>query len=133
KQHHQLGPQRDHHRVRSGPNTFQKSIATILVTVTNLGDFAETVQITVTATNTTTYTIASSVTKSIPLGGSVTFSFSWNTTSVPLGRYVITASYPRFTGQSFLASGGDTMQFKVLTILPPFKTGHCHNLRDCPT
>ncbi len=119
--------------VRSGPNTFQKSVATILVTVTNLGDFAETVQITVTATNTTTYTIASSVTKSIPLGGSVTFSFSWNTTSVPLGRYVITASYPRFTGQSFLASGGDTMQFKVLTILPPFKTGHCHNLRDCPT
>src|SRR5437764_695601 len=62
----------------------------------------------------------------------VTFTFSWSTTSIPLGRYVVTVSYPRLAGQSLLASGGDQLQFKVLTILPPFKTGGCHNHRDCP-
>jgi hypothetical protein len=48
------------------------------------------------------------------------------------GRYVITASYPRLTGQSLLASGGDQLQLKVLTLLPPFKPGACQNLRNCP-
>jgi len=122
--------------IQSGPYAFQKNFATVLVQITNLGDFFETIQLTITATNLTSYTIASSVTKTIPLGSTtmttVTFTFSWNTTSVPQGRYVITVSYPRLTGQSLLASGGDQLQFRVLTILPPIKTGACHNHRDCP-
>jgi len=122
--------------IQSGPYAFQKNFATVLVQVTNLGDYFETIQLTITATNLTTYTIASSVTETIPLGSTtmttVTFTFSWSTTSIPLGRYVVTVSYPRLAGQSLLASGGDQLQFKVLTILPPFKTGGCHNHRDCP-
>jgi len=123
--------------IQAGPYAFQNNFATVLVQITNLGDFFETIQVTVTATNLTSYTIASAVTKTIPLGSTtmttVTFTFSWNTASVPLGRYVVTVSYPRLTGQSLLASGGDTLQFKVLTILPPIKIGGCHNIsHNCP-
>jgi hypothetical protein len=120
-------------QVQSGPYVFQKTSATVLVTVTNLGDFSENILLTITATNLTSYTIAISVSKTLPIGSTQIFSFGWNTTGIPQGRYVITVTYPRLTGQSLLASGGDTLQFKVLTILPPIKIGGCHNFRDCPT
>jgi len=121
-------------RIQSGPYVFQKTFATVLVTVSNIGDFAETIQLTITAVNLTSYTIVSSVSKSVPVGSTLIFSFGWNTTSIPQGRYVITASYPRLTGQSLLSSGGDTLQFKILTILPPIKVGGCHNIsHNCPS
>src|SRR5207245_2633307 len=75
--------------------------------------------------NLTTYTIASAVSENVPAGSSVTFAFSWNIGSAPLGRYVITASYPRLTGQSLLASGGAQLQFRVITLVPPIKVGAC--------
>ena len=119
-------------QVRSGPYAFQKNYATVLVTVSNQGDYYETIQLTITAANLTTYTIASAVSENVPAGSSVTFAFSWNIGSAPLGRYVITASYPRLTGQSLLASGGDQLQFRVLTLIPPIKVGACHTHIDCP-
>ena len=119
-------------QVRSGPYAFQKNYATVLVTVSNQGDYYETIQLTITAANLTTYTIASAVSENVPAGSSVTFAFSWNIGSAPLGRYVITASYPRLTGQSLLASGGDQLQFRVLTLVPPIKVGACHTHMDCP-
>ncbi len=120
-------------QVQTGPYAFQNSVATIAVTVSNLGDYSETIMLTLTAANLTSYTIASAVAENIPVGASATFLFAWNTTSVPLGQYTLTASYPSIAGQSLLASGGDTLQFKSLTILPPI-TGiaSCHNLRSCP-
>jgi hypothetical protein len=117
-------------QIQAGPTVFQNSGTTILVTVTNVGDFAETIQVTVTAG---THTIASAVAKSVPLGATITFTFAWNTTSIPTGQYVITASYPRLTGQSLLASGGDQLQYKYLTLLPPFTHGGCHGFHNCPT
>jgi hypothetical protein len=36
------------------------------------------------------------------------------------------------TGQSLLASGGDQLQLRVLTLLPPFSGPVCHNFQNCP-
>jgi hypothetical protein len=123
-------------QVQSGPYAFQNNFATVQVSITNYGDFFETIQLTITATNLTSLTVASSVTEIIPIGATTTttvsFTFSWNTTSVSPGRYVITASYPRLTGQSLLASGGDQLQLRVLTLLPPFSGPVCHNFQNCP-
>jgi hypothetical protein len=123
-------------QVLSGPYAFANNFATVQVSLTNLGDFFETIQLTITATNLTSLTVASSITEIIPIGATTTttvsFTFSWNTTSVSPGRYIITASYPRLTGQSLLASGGDQLQLRVLTLLPPFKPGTCYNFRNCP-
>ncbi len=119
-------------QVQPTPYVFQETIATILVTVSNVGDFSETILVTITAANLTTYTIASGVSKTVPAGSTTTFSFTWNTTLVQLGKYTVTVTYPRLTGQSILASGGNTMQYKSLTLLPPFEGPACHGLRNCP-
>jgi hypothetical protein len=120
-------------QVQSGPIAFQNNFATVLVTVSNPGDYSETVQVTITAVNLTSYTIASAVTETVPAGSTISFAFGWSTTAVPLGTYLITVSYPRLSGQSFLASGGDSAQYKYLTILPPIKSPGCKfMLRNCP-
>src|SRR2546428_387885 len=119
-------------QIQSGPYAFQKNYATVLVTLSNQGDYYETIQLTITAANLTSYTIASAVSENVPAGSTVTLGFSWNIGSAPLGRYVITVSYPRLTGQSLLASGGDQLQFRVLTLVPPIKVGACHTHSDCP-
>ena len=119
-------------QIQAGPSAFQKGAATVLATVSNLGDFSETISLTITATNVTSYTVASAVAENVPAGATVTFMFAWNTTAIPLGSYTVTVSFPRLTGQTVLASGGDTLQLKSLTVLPPTKPGVCRNFRDCP-
>jgi hypothetical protein len=119
-------------QVQSGPYAFQNNFATVLVIASNQGDYAETIQLTITTANLASYTIASGVAENIPAGATIGFTFGWNTTLVPLGRYVVTVSYPRLTGQSLLASLGDSMQYKYLTLLPPIQVQGCRNLRSCP-
>lgn len=122
-------------QIQSGPYAFQNNVATVAVTVTNIGDFSETIQVTVKATNSTSFTFASAIAESVPAGARATFLFAWNTTSVPLGQYTITASYPRISGQSLLSSGGNSLQYKSLTILPAIRSvPTCGFMpRNCPT
>jgi len=69
----------------------QSAVVLIRVTVVNLGDFAETPILTMTATNTTNYSLGTQPV-SLPVGGSAVVSFSWNTTSVRPARYGFSAN-----------------------------------------
>lgn len=119
-------------QVLAGPSAFQKGTGTIIVTVSNIGDFAESISLTVTATNLTAYTVVSAVAENVPVGASATFIFAWNTTSIPLGRYTVTASYPRITGQTLLASAGNSLQLKSLTIISAITSPACRMRSNCP-
>jgi hypothetical protein len=113
-------------QVQSGPYGFQRSISTVLITLSNQGDFVETVQLTITAKNATTLNIVTGVAETLQIGKTATFVFSWNTTLVPVGMYTITASYPSVNGQTVLASGGDRLQYRFFTLLPPIRPRVCN-------
>ena len=104
-------------QLQAGPIAYQKLIATITVKIQNLGDYAETLSLTVTARNATTYTIYSAVPVILQLGSTLTVVVAWNTTSVPVGKYTVTASFT-LTGQPASLTPGDTLQYNYLTIVP---------------
>jgi hypothetical protein len=66
--------------------TGESAIETIAVPITNIGDYVETVNVTLSVTNTTVITLPSA--KSLVSSGSTTiFYFYWNTTNVKPARY----------------------------------------------
>lgn len=70
----------------------ESSIVTASVTVADIGDFAETVNVQLTATNMTSYSVGS-LSGSVSSGGTTVLSFTWNTTrSEKPGRYGLVAT-----------------------------------------
>ncbi len=107
---------------------YQNSVVTVLVTVRNLGDFSETIYFNITATNSTTYTVASMVPESLPLGSTMTYTFGWNTANVPLGKYSFNVAFS-LANQPLLLRGGDKAQWSYTTLivlepLPPCRIDH---------
>jgi hypothetical protein len=83
----------------------QTAIVTIIVTISNIGDYLETVNATVTATNTTNITIGTD--KSLVGGGStVNMYYYWNTTNVKPERYGLSVSITPLPGET-LGNMGD--------------------------
>jgi hypothetical protein len=78
----------------------QSAIVTITVTISNSGDYAETVTATLTATNMTNITIG---TKSnvVGPGYSMNFYYYWNTTNVKPARYGLSVSITPLSGETF--------------------------------
>jgi hypothetical protein len=78
---------------------FNQAILTISVTLNNLGDSAETVPVTVTVSNRTSYTLP---TQTVPLGlgGFVTLYFNWNTTGVLPARYTVSIGAVPTSGET---------------------------------
>jgi hypothetical protein len=100
------------------PNSvFAGQPATVQVTVTNLGDFFETVQLTVQAVNATSFNIGS-VPGNLPSGASSTFMFSWDPGSAAPAQYVVIASVPPVLGETTGAITDNTLQYRSLTVLP---------------
>jgi len=90
-------------------------VATVSVTVANLGTYSETFQISVQETNKTTITIGTRIVSMDP-GGSYTYSFSWNTTGAVPGKYSIVASIPAVTNEFFL--GDNSMSAGRVWVVP---------------
>ncbi len=93
-------------------------VTTVNVTVSDLGDFIENVQLTVQAVNKTTFIIGSGSTF-LAGGTSKVFSFSWNASAASPGRYVIVASVPLMPGETIGAGLDNTLRYKTLNILIP--------------
>ena len=94
------------------------SMVQINLTVSDLGDFAETAIVTVEAVNNTAFNIFSSSTN-ISSGSSARFALYWNTTSAPPGRYTIQASVAPVAGETAGAAMDNTLrQGSVMILLP---------------
>jgi len=88
----------------------QSAILTITVTVTNIGDSLENVNVTLSATNTTSIRIGSQKNLVSP-GNQMNFFFYWNTTNVNAARYGLSTS---ITGVSYtLGNMGDSNYYKT--------------------
>ncbi len=80
------------------PSIGQPVVLKLNLTVANLGDFDETVQVVFRASNTTTYELAKTVT--LPAGTSQVFTLSLNSTNMPLGRYSLSATVSQVPGEN---------------------------------
>jgi hypothetical protein len=78
----------------------QGGIVKVNVTVTDIGDFPETVSVLLYGVNRTSYFVGSSSTASVAVGGSIVFSMAWNTTGVKPARYTLTATVAPVLGES---------------------------------
>ncbi len=92
------------------------NVATINVTVADLGDFIENIQLSVQTVNKTSFKVATAQTF-LASGQSQTFSFSWNATGAPAGRYAIVASIALVPGETLGAGLGNTLRYRSLAIL----------------
>jgi hypothetical protein len=96
----------------------QSGTVKINVTVTDPGDFVETVTVQVTAVNKTSY-VAGSATGSVVPGGSAVIQVTWNTTGVLAGRYALVATIAPVAGESLGNVGGNRMAVgSAVHILP---------------
>jgi len=88
----------------------QSAIVTITVTIVNIGDFVENVNVTLSATNTTSILVGSHKSLVGP-GNLMNFFFYWNTSNVRAARYGLSAS---ITGISYsLGNMGDNSYYKT--------------------
>jgi hypothetical protein len=83
----------------------QSAIVTIIVTISNIGDFAETVTAALTATNTTNVSIGTK-TNLVGPGNSWNFYYYWNTTNVKPARFGLSVSITPLSGET-LGNMGD--------------------------
>lgn len=74
-----------------GPYVGQSAIVTVFVTVRNLGDYNETVTVSLGATNITNYSLGNQNMR-VLVGNSNTTGFNWNTTGVKPARYGLSAN-----------------------------------------
>ncbi len=96
----------------------QPADVTISVTASNIGDFAETVSVTLSVTNTTTINLG---TQSITLfsGVSGSLQYNWNTTTAKPARYTFKASLAPIPGETQGNSGDNSMSVKNLVHILP--------------
>jgi hypothetical protein len=86
----------------------ESAIETVTVSVSNIGDYVETVNATLTATNTTSITIGTSIKNLIGPGNTAKLYFYWNTTSISPGRYGLTVSLTLPPGELTIGNTPDT-------------------------
>jgi len=100
----------------------QSSFVSVPVTLTNPGDFPETMTVSVTAFNATTYKIFSGTLPfSVASGGAVILTFYWNTSATFLpGRYGISAFISPVPGESVGNQGDNLLMVKNLVHFLPF-------------
>jgi len=90
---------------------------TITVTVTNVGDLDEYVNVNVKAVNgTSTYTIGGQ-SNFVYSPGSTVFTFTWNTMGYPPGKYTILVTVPPTIGETIGNAMGNNSSYKTLNIL----------------
>src|SRR6266487_291265 len=107
--------------VAVGPNFLIQTIvntSTVKVTVSDLGDYLENVNLTVRATGPSTFVLGRA-TGLFGSGSTFTFTFTVNQTSLLNGRYTITASITPLPGESVGATLDDSLQYTFLTIVKP--------------
>ena len=103
-------------QISASPKT--GSTGTISVTVVNLGDYAESVSVTVTFTNTTRYTVGPS-TGSVPIGGSVNIVLSWSSSTISPGQYSAIATVAPVPGENVGNQGDNSLQMNgPITVIP---------------
>jgi hypothetical protein len=100
----------------------QSSIVNVVVTLANLGDFPETMTLTVSAFNTTSYKVfAGTLPFPVASGGGVILTFYWNTSATFLpGRYGISAFLNPVTSESIGNQGDNLLMVKNLVHFLPF-------------
>jgi hypothetical protein len=76
------------------------SVVTITVTVSDPGDFSQTVSVSLSATNTTSISLGTN-SGFVGPGGNVNIYFYWNTTGVKAARYGLSASIAPITGETY--------------------------------
>src|SRR2546425_5903887 len=77
----------------------QSAVVTVTVTVADIGDYVETVTMTLTATNRTNILVGTK-TGQVGPGNTLNLSYFWNTTNVVPGRYGLSASIVALPGES---------------------------------
>jgi hypothetical protein len=77
----------------------QSTNVTLSVAVTDVGDFPETVQVSLVVSNVTSYSLGV-LTGSVSPGGSVILVFNWNTANIKPGWYALSASVSPVPGQA---------------------------------
>ncbi len=92
------------------------NVATINVTLADLGDFIENIQLTVQAVNKTSFNVGSASTF-LASGQSKIFSFTWNASSAPSARYTIIASILLGPGETMGAGLDNTFRYRSLAVL----------------
>jgi len=121
--------------VAVGPNFLIQTIvntSTVKVTVSDLGDYLENVNLTVRATGPSTFVLGRA-TGLFGSGSTFTFTFTVNQTSLLNGRYTITASITPLPGESVGATLDDSLQYTFLTIVKPASSkGACSIPHFCP-
>jgi hypothetical protein len=118
--------------IRASPQfVYSGQTMSIRVTVSNLGDFFETIQLSVQTVGPTTFTVGS-VSASLPSGTWITLLFSWSPNSAPLGLYTIVAWVPPVNGETIGNSGDNTLSYSFIAVLPPDEPGACFKLHLCP-
>ncbi len=121
--------------VAVGPNYLIRTIvniATVKVTVSDLGDYVENVNLTVQATGPSTFVVGRA-TGLFGSGSTFTFTFTVNQTSLLNGRYTITASILPLPGESVGGTLDDSLQYTFLTIVKATSTkGTCSIPHFCP-
>ncbi len=97
----------------------QGPIVTVLVGVSNLGDFVESLQVSATISNRTSYGLGTQ-TGSISLGGFLSFSFNWNTTGITPARYTLSVSAVSTSGETVGNAGDNSLVQKNGIHIIPF-------------
>jgi hypothetical protein len=100
----------------------QGSTWTITVRVANPGDYTETVSVTMTMYDSTSY-VFGPLSGSVVPGGSVNIVFVWDTTGFPTGSYGARASVAPVPGETLPNQADNTLQVgglvQVVTVVPP--------------
>lgn len=90
----------------------------ITITVANYGDFTETVQVSVTAANTSSIPLGTQ-TISLAPAASMNLTFTWNTATAPFGKYTITSTIPPVPGEPAVYQSDNVFSISGVRVLPP--------------
>ncbi len=113
--------------VSQGPGTAW----TIIVKVVDPGDYSETVSVSLTLSNITSYNLGP-MSGSVSVGGSTNIVFAWNSAFIPIGLYGATGTVTPVPGQSLGNQAGDTLRVNSLiqvVLTPAAGGGGGHSLR----
>ena len=91
---------------------------TVFVTVSNPGGYTETLQLSVTAKNVTTITIATR-TVTLQSGGTASYTFIWDTSNINPARYKIMASLQAVSGESPSNQANNSLDAGTVHLVPP--------------
>lgn len=95
----------------------QSAVVLLQVTIQNLGDFAENVTVTMSATNTTSYPLGTQIFL-IAIGNQAVVNFSWNTTNVKPARFGFSANATIPVETLGNLAGASLAKMNVVHLLP---------------